>query len=440
MAVDSPSTTQLERLNLVDRLVLAADAFLRKQGLPGLPCQHHVWLHGRLDLDELQRNVNRLVAHWPLLSARLVRKPFPAWRPTGESTSLLRRTSVSSDCEDDLLRTAENLMAERFDLSREAPIRFHVLHRPGGDDALIVQYAHALMDAHGGSVLSQQLVDPSRIHDGEPPPPTATEMPDRLLREIPRKERLRALRDVVRQQRGEKVISLPLAQDPAIRRALSRIHLRWIDGDIASALEDRMRRMGMLANLSLALAASGFRTLHRHLNPTPTEGVYDMPLPYKVRQEQNAPHPFHNHAARVMLRARPDQLDDWEKLVWQFTEQMMAQSTPAARLGLLQAASMVATINRWLPWFDKVLEPRGRSLRVAYWLEAFGAGHETHGAQIERRFGCTVCPATPGVAVDVFRQGGRMLACFTRHPAALTDEQAEQFFDNWIEDLAAQAR
>lgn len=432
-----PSTPSIP-LNAIDCSFLAVERHARSRGLPGIPVHLHVNFRGRLDLSQLQDAADRLAARWPLITARLVRSPRPAWAPTGARRCHIRQQSLESDSEADLLRAVQRIGEDPFDLQNEDPVRLIVLHRPGGDDVLTMQFSHALMDAHGAVCLLQQLLDPTRIPPVADPVAAPADVVGQLLAKTPFRDRMRAVRRMMRLSRQFQPVTLPRLEKKRPRHpSRGRVTLRWIDETRAAALRERLERYGPYANLTLAVLASGCRALSRHIRgPLGPRSAYVIVLPYNLRHGPLKRFPFHNIATRVSLVARPAELGDRDGLVRLFASQMRAQIAENTTVAALQLSSVVGELEHWAPWLaGRLLRGRPRSLHGSSLGEIFESGRTALGATVD--YCWLTVPFLPlfGVSLNLVKAGGRLLAVFLYSPHNLSDDQASQLLDEWIEDL-----
>lgn len=423
-------------LNLLDRVLLLGHRQLRRYGLPGLPIQIHVWFRGRLDLAQLQSAVDRLVERWPLLTARLVEKPTLAWRPTGAHTLKIRRMTLESDREEDVLSIAEQLLAEPFDLAHEDPARLVVQHRPGGDDVLTFQFSHSLMDGHGGIALLNELV---HRPEGSLPAPWGelSELEKELLSEATGQGWWQSLQSVKRLGGQGRPVALPFTKHVA-NPSGGRFLLRWVDERATLELQERLARINILANISVAFVASGFRTLNRHLHqPLGRRSIFETFIPHNIPTRRKDRQIFHNLFSRVTLAAWPHELADRDELVRLLTLQWREGCTEEAARAGLTALRILVKLSRWLPWLFLVLRPPPISLLVLYWGEWVKSGQSALGATIERSFINSICIAPPGFSANISKVDERLLVCFQYSPYALSDDAARQLLDDWLDDLLA---
>ncbi len=425
-------------LNALDYFLLVGERLSQRHGLPGVtPGLLHVNFRGRLDMSQLQDAADRLVTRWPLITARLVRSPYPAWVPTGAQRWHIRQQTLDSDSEADLLRAVYELGVQPFDLENEDPVRLIVLHRPGGDDMLTMKASHILLDLHGGVCLLQQLLDSTRI-----PPVGGTVMPPtdvlaQALANTPFRVRMKAVRRMMRQSRQVTPVTLPLlvTKRPA-HLILGRVTRRWIDETASAKLQERLENIGPFANLSLAILASGCRTLSRYVpGPLGPRSGYVIMLPYNLRRGPLKRFPFHNLATRLELVARPTDLADRDELTRLFASQLRAQIADKTTIAPLQLVTAFRGLDRWAPWLSGRFRPGPRSLHASSVGEIVKSGRAILGATVDYCWINTLFMPFAGVSLNLIKAGRRHLAVFMHSPYNLADEQAPKFLDEWLEDL-----
>lgn len=421
-------------LNAID---LAMDRRARSMGMPGFPVNVHVHFHGRIELSQLQDAADRLVKRWPLLTARLVRSPRPAWVPTGAQSCHIRLETLDSDSDAALLAAASRLAALPFDVENGDPLRLSVWHRPGGDDVLTIQFSHLLMDGHGAFTLVQQLFDPTRIPSGSDAGEAPKDFVEQVLAGTSFRERMKAVRRMIGLLRGVEPLSLPVLRDaPAAGSEGGRLTLRWIDETASTALRERLARIGPFANPTLAILASGCRTVSRYIRgPLGPRSAYAMMLPFNLRRSQQKRLLFQNFVTRFVLVARPDELKDRDVLIRLFVSQVRAQIAEKIILGPLVMAKLFAKLERWAPRLVARVGPGPRSVNGSSWGEDFASGSPAFGAVVD--YGWVNSPFVPmaGVSLNLVKVGRRQLVVFLHSPRHLSDEQAAQLLDEWLQDL-----
>ena len=421
-------------LNFIDHSTLILERMLLHQGLPGLAAQVNIHFQGRVDLAQLQDAADRLARRWPLLTARLRRSPRPAWVPTGAGHLRIRRETLNSNSEDDLLRMLFRLIGDRIDIENDDPMRLTLLHAPDGNDVLVLQCSHVLIDGHGAAILLPQLLDPTRIPPVSDTAATSADSVNEKLLKAPWLKRMRMVIQLLRWRRHTPPISLPQL-DQSARPSLGRMTRRWIDETTASVLQKRLAAIGAFANPSVLLTASGFRVLSRYVRgPLDPSSVYEMRIGYNHRFGSSKRQIFHNHVALIILTAEPTALDDRDELTRLLAAQMRKKLGEDNHLAAWQMMKFISQIDSWAPWLaDRVVRFRDRSLRVSTVPDFLGTGRKALGATIDYCWGHTICPY--GVSMDLFQVGRRHLIVFMHSPESLSDEQASDFLDDWLDDL-----
>jgi hypothetical protein len=156
----------LPRLNLVDRVMAPLHEALRRRGYGGLLLQSYLFLRGRIDEGRLRGALERLRQCYPVVAARLVpdRTRHPVrWQALASPDCPLRVVTLESSDLSAVWHYGEQLFVNGIDSGRTAALQFHLLHLPGGRDALVVQWAHGLMDGMAGELLLREV---NRLTDG----------------------------------------------------------------------------------------------------------------------------------------------------------------------------------------------------------------------------------------------------------------------------------
>jgi len=430
--------TGLVPLNLYDRAVLGAERVVMSRGVSGFATGLVFLFRGRIVLSQLQDSANRLAARWPLLTARLTRKPYMAWAPTGCQTLPVREMALDCDSDETLAQAVTQLKTEPLELEKQDPMHLVLLHRPGGNDALFVRISHVLFDAHAAINLLRQLLDPSQV-----PPNTGEEDVDPYavaMANHPFRKRMKAMLAMMKKFRQSPPLNFPQPEKWPKRLQVGPTTLRWLDEEKTAALESRLESISPFASPTLAATASGFRAMKKFLGRTADpNGVYEVVFAYDLRRGRHKKISFHNVVQRLFLSARPDQLQDREQLIRLLIAQFRYQiSHPDNELflGQIQLAQFICLLTERLSWVIPLLKPfRSRSLRVSYVPQLFGYGTPYLGSVLEGFFVSTLCCAPMGASLDMVKIGKRMLLVFMHSPEVLTDEQAARFFTDWADDL-----
>jgi len=426
-------------LTALDYMMVTAERRARRDGFPGVQGQALVNFRGRIDLSQLQEAADRLAARWPLITARLALAPPAAWVPTGAQRWPVQQQTVSSDSDADLLQAIFEIAAKPLDLENEDPIRLTVLHLPGGDDVLAMNFTHILLDGHGVTGLMRQLLDPTEVPPSSDTVTAAADEVAQILARLSLRQRMRAVRRMVRLARQVRPITLPLLDKPR-PTSHARITLRWIDETGSAAIRERLERAGPYANLLFAVLASGCRTLSRHIpGPLGPRDGYRMVLHYDLRRGAQKRLIFQNLAGRIVLAARPTDLGDKEGLVRMFATQAKTQIAEKTSLAVLQVVQILRAVDRWAPWLPSVRPPES-SVHGSTWPEFLERGRRVFGATLDYSwFTVFFLPkfANVNVALNLVKVGQRYRVVFMNSPHHFTDEQASQFLDEWLEDLCS---
>ena len=298
----------MQPLNLMDQVMASLHRALRRQGYAGLLLQSHLRLAGRVDEAALRAALERLGRVHPVAAGRLVGPSFgrePRWEWSEPAACSLTVATLDSNEDTAVVQYAESLMAAPADLADVPPVCFHLLRRPGGRDAVVVQWSHVLMDGHAGELLLREV---NRLH-ADPAASAAPLPPGDLLRQQvrnhPWRRRLQAAWKVIR--------DLPIRGVPARLETSGlagpttpRILLRFLDDEQSAQCRDRVRRLCGFGGVTPALLAAGFRAaaLVAPQRPGP-RSVFYTHVPVTNRPPTGPPVIFANLQSYVRVRARP---------------------------------------------------------------------------------------------------------------------------------------
>jgi hypothetical protein len=159
-----------------------------------------------------------------------------------------------------------------------------------------------------------------------------------------------------------------------------------------------------------------------------------MMLPYNLRRGAQKRLIFHNIASRVVLNARPNELEDRDELIRKFASQLRTQITENITIGHLQLVSLLHTLGRWMPWLPGVLLKRPKTLHGSSW-EPVECGRSALGATVDHVWAHTLFVPLFGVSLNLAKAGKRYRVVFMHSPHNLSDRDAARLLDEWLEDL-----
>ena len=174
-----------------------------------------------------------------------------------------------------VLDCASRLMSTPRNPAKADPIRFYLLHRPGGRDVFLVQYNHTLMDINNTVPLIREI---DRLCQGGgdesvPAPHPNGRQRDELrehLRQFPVQRRKAAMRRTMQlwwQALRGGAAMLGGVNPPAKSTLDLLISTRQLDAAQTTALQARVVRVCGFPSLSMAVMASAFRAIDRLAPP-----------------------------------------------------------------------------------------------------------------------------------------------------------------------------
>jgi hypothetical protein len=430
-----------QHLNAADRAMRTVDRILRGMGCSGFETQTLVWLSGRSDAAVLRTAIARLSARYPVIASRLIEVAGdrPSWRFRPGALCFLQEADLPSAEPAAVLNHAGHLLSQPANPAEGDPIRFHLLHRPHGQDVVLVQYNHALMD-NNASVLLLQEMDRLSRPNAEDADRREEGRRDRIweyLRRFPRERRRQAASNTLRLwgrsvKGGVAALGGGAASTGPVR---VRIATRCLEQDATKALLARVIKISGLPSLSMALAASAFRAIGQFAPRTGAVGrnlLAGIGVDLGLRGRKGPI--FQNLVSLVPVSARLEELGDRDSLVRLLNRQTRERLASDADLGLLQR---VALLGR-RPDADWVIE---HLLRYSFslWYGYFGSldavGDSFCGTAIERI--CYTGPAWPAVGLTLLvnQHRGRLLFQATYTPQSVPEALAERFLDQVIGDL-----
>jgi hypothetical protein len=426
-------------LNAADRLMLVGHDGMRGIGHPGFVCQTQVLLENRVKTGALQKALHCLAQHYPVITARLRKddRGLPYWEPTGTPPDL-QETMIES--ESDHWRESARLLEAPLDLEREAPISFHLLHKPGGRDALILRFSHVLMDGKSPE-WTLRAVDECFDERGQLQK-TVLVAPDALnahLSRFPRLQRLRSAGRVIRSQIGLPVKPVTMAppdhEDWAVRPFA--VAVRTLDASATTRLTDQVKRVCGFPNLTPAVAASIFRAISRCTpHQTNNRTVYQTDCPLNLRSPGTRDPMFCNFMSFISLNARQLELADRDMATRRLSAQMGDQLRRGIDLGNLQ---MMAVLCRFAPLLRShiITRMKRRPFTLGFGFLGPVVKELTRfcGQEVENVYTFNTALSPPGITIQVNQFAGRTNLMLSYISAAVPDELAIRLLNEIVDDL-----
>jgi hypothetical protein len=440
-----------QQLNPLDLAMRTVDRVIRELGYPGFETQKIVWLTGRVDINRLRRAMGRLASRHPVIAGRLVEDlggNFNSYWQFGPDTPVkVKEIDLSTDEPSEVFACAESVFSVPCDLTFSPPLRFFVLHRPSGQDALLFQYSHVLTDHNGARELVREL---DRLYRDDSPSSVEQDLRDcteqvnmvrqRLKRTPARERRSAALRAVEVQRlalRGE-VAVLGKSAKPTASNTKLKIAARELTALETSEMIAATRRICGLQSLSMTILASVFRVMNALDCAERNRGRnYVAGIGLDMRLGRNQPLRLQNMLSVVPIFARHGELASQPALIRTLSQQMRDRLESKADLGVL---SLVAFYQRRPKHIRMVLEHLLRR-SLSLWYAYFGAADLSSGRLFELKVesiqyvGPTWVPMGISLVANQFQ--GRLLVQATYDPELVSTDLAGQFLDQLIGDLRA---
>lgn len=440
--------------------MLVAHEGLRRLGHAGFSCQSHVWLEGRLQDDKLEIALRHLARRHPVVTSRIADagRDQPAWHLRAGTAPVARVHTLPDDSESTVLRQAEALLAEEWDLHAIDPIAWHLLRRPCGRDVLIVQWNHALMD---GKAPELMLLELNRLCDAAGSEHTSS--PTRPGGQAPEGRYDDACRDddgdigaVLHRHSnwrrfvaGLRIIGSHL-RPPARSITLEperkptwvfrpiRIAVRTLDSTATIALSERVKRICGLVNLTPAILASVYRVMAR-LTPRriSPRSIFRTDVPLNLRAPGASGPIFRNFMSFISLHAKLDELSDRDELTLLIHRRMREQLARGADIGNL---TMMEWISRRPDMLHKHLLGRMQKhpLTLGFgFLGPLAAGLDNVlGVPIERFYTLNMAMSPPGLTLQANLSDGQLNLAATYIDAVVPEQLAAAFLDEVVKDLS----
>ena len=453
-------------------MMLYAHETLRSMGYPGFLNQTHVWLGRRVDVDLLRRAVSKLGERHPVFVSHIsMNGRRPCWRAHAGHKCTVTETSIEESDDDGVLRFAEALLVEPMELSRSAPISFHLLHLRDGRDVFLIHNDHTLMDANGALPL---LVEIARLAAGndERADRTAAGALDplrKILQDAPWRQRLKAVRyrrsvrsfisrhatmTLVDQELRPPCIK-SLSHKPLWHRfstgethglqtratlfgigTQQRLAIRLLDEGQTDFFLERVRRLGGLPSPSMALLASAFRAVNQLAGPGSAENArLKVTVGTNLRSRRGTAPVFCNLASVLELSVAPNEVEDRDALCRLLTKQLRERIQRGYDLGHLQVAAWFAGFRRLVRRRSLRRLTKDHSLIYGYvnWPE--DAVNHFCGAPITRVHQPVGVWSPPGLALSANRCAGRLSLTATYTPESVPESRVQRFLDGVVQDM-----
>jgi hypothetical protein len=434
----------LKPLNPIDRSMRCVDRAIRDQGYPGTDTQMFVWFDGRVAVASLRTAVARLSRQHPVVASRLVEPDGdegPAWwqfRPG--AVCALPEVALTSDDPRVVLDHAARLLSTPQDLAQADPLRFHLLHRPGGADVLLLQYSHVLMDNKGSMPLLRQI-DALAKADADPVVQTESGSPIlQYLRRFSHQRRRAAALRVIRQQRQAiRGPAVALRRDATVEAGPPslRIAARWLSPSEWQALRARIIALCGYPSVSMAFLGSAFRAIERLAPPaTDRSGQFIAGIGLGLDLRTPRALSFQNLNSLVPIRAQRDDLGDRDRLLRMLSDQMRQRLADDIDLGYFRLSTVFSRRPRHAHWVAQYMLNCGYSLWFAYFGSLDAAGRSLCGATIENVTYSGPVWSSIGLNFLVSQYQDRLTMQATYDPRLVPQSLADEFLDFCRADLA----
>ena len=444
-------------LNPLDLALCCVDRTIRGMGYPGFETQMLVWLSGRADVARLRRAIANLEQLHPVITSRLHERVGEdlggaCWEFQRGARAQLTQIELDAGDPARVLACAAELLSTPQDPAASDPLRFYLLHRPGGGDVFLMQYNHTLMDNSASSLVVREIDRLSRDDaDGAEHRRPPRRMLRRYLRRFSHAQRRSAAIGTVdlngRVLRGRaailgkgeedgSLIYQPVEQGAGRRQVQLRIAARSIDPEQSRAIHVDSVRLCGLPSLSMAILASVFRAI-RQLGPAERNAqrnyVAGIGLDLNLRA---GGHPlFQNLLSIVPISARPDELASRAELVQLLSQQFRSRLEAKIDLGIVRLATGFERRVRHMRWALEHILRYSYSLWYAYFGALDSVGPQFCGTGVEHAqyVGPAWSPMGIGLLVNQF--GGRLCFQLSYDPYLVSDDLAGQFLDVTLADL-----
>jgi hypothetical protein len=424
-------------LNAADRFLLAIDRTIRRLRGPGFETQTFVSLAGRIEPARLRAALAALTQRYPAVAARLVEAGGPVWRLRPSGTCELQETNLARPGMQAVLDHAAGLMSAPTDPARVDPIRVHLLHRPDGQDALILQYNHTLVDHSDAILLLRQLQrfgGASGTDSGD-----AGSHGDAIwtyLKRFPRERRRAAAKAVEHWSRSLRGGALQVGREAPGSGAVSfRLAARRLEPAATSALAAHTVRTCGVPSLSMAVLASAFRAVAQLAGPAAKGGYVNAGIGMDLGLSRGDGPALHNLATLVPLRADRADLADRDALMQMLSRQLRSHLAADIDLGILEHSAVFGRRQRQARWLIELMLRYCLSLWYGSFGTLRGLGTELYGVPIDAVFCAGPAWAPVGLTLLVNQFQGRLFLQATYVADCVPEPLANAFLDAVIADL-----
>ena len=442
---DALKLADCQPFNSLDIALLTVDQTIRGMGYPGFETQMLIWLSGRIDVVHLRRAIERLARRHPALTSRFVECDdhgsfAPRWQFQPDLAASLNEIELPNGDSQGVLDCAADLLSVPRVPAREPPLSFHLLHRPGAGDVLLLQYDHALMDNAAVPLLVRELDRPgNEVGDEDTPQAEPRRRAARRLHSLSHSERRAATLAAIQLQahtlRGRAAI-LGTGEEDKPRNVKLRIASRTIDPVVMRAIQARSIKLCGLPSVSMSILGSTFRAIRRH-SPASRNAdrnyVAGVGLDLGLRRD-GQPH-VQNLGTIVPITARPQELADRDQLIRSLSRQVRDRLEARIDLGMLRLAHVFQRRPRHIRWVTDHMLRWSYSLWYAYFgsLDAIGTLGNVPVEQVQF-VGPVWSPIGISLLANQYR--GQLLLQLTFDPDLVTPPLAEGFLDSVCNDLA----
>lgn len=434
----------IQLLNPIDRAMRCADLAVRQLGYPGIETQMLVCLRGRAETEALRRAIERLGRRYPVITSRLIDSGLeeggrPYWKLGSGQPCALREQSLPSDDPAAVLEHASLALSQGSDPAAGNPLEFHLLHRPGGKDVLLLQYSHVLMDNTLAVPLLREL---TRLTVMDPGPVAQNGRRDPIfehLRQFRPAHRREAIEQAVQLQahalRGKAATLVPPGPRPPGPARLA-ITSRTLSREETAALRSEIVGWCGFPCLSMAVLASAFRAIDQ-LGPSGADefvaGI-GIPLP----RDAGAALDFQNLTSVVPIHLPRHELRDRERAVRLLCGQLRQRLDKSIDLGVLGTAAIFDRRFRYVEWVVWHLLRYGYSLWYAFFGELDRTDDWVCGQKVENIYyaGGPLWPAI-GLALLANQYRGALHLQVTFDTRLVGPALAEQFLDVVLAELTS---